>query len=275
MTAILEDTSPPAMAPAIEANAAAQYALLARLLDAEMDDGPAALWYITGIDFSLFNGVMRARFAPDTADACTDALLARFAARAVPMVWHVGPHSLPGDLGERLQARGFFASDGSPGMAVALETLARRPLPRGLTIAPVTDEHEFAHWLRVLDIGFGLRELARDTIAQAIRRDGFGPEAGMRHYLGRLDGEPIATCTLFPGAGVAGIYNVSTLPAGRRLGIGAAITLLPLLDARAAGYRVGILQSTPMGYGVYRRLGFRRLATLTQYTWRPGMSAVT
>ena len=275
MTAFLEDTSPPAMAPAIEANAAAQYALLARLLDAELDDGPAALWFITGIDFSLFNGVMRARFTPDEADACIDALLARFAARDVPMVWHVGPHSLPGDLGERLEARGFFASEGAPGMAVALETLVRRPLPRGLTIAPVTNEADFAHWLRVLDVGFGLRTIARDSIARASRRDGFGPDAGMRHYLGRLEGEPIATCTLFPGAGVAGIYNVATLPAVRRLGVGAAITLLPLLDARAAGYHVGILQSTPMGYGVYRRLGFRRLATLTQYTWRPASFGFT
>ena len=30
-----------------------------------------------------------------------------------------------------------------------------------------------------------------------------------------------------------------------------------MVDARALGYRIGILASSPLGFGVYSRIGFR------------------
>jgi predicted acetyltransferase len=57
------------------------------------------------------------------------------------------------------------------------------------------------------------------------------------------------------------------VPEARGQGIGAAITLAPLLDARAIGYRIGILQASSLGYGVYRRLGFQDFGKLSVYLW--------
>jgi GNAT superfamily N-acetyltransferase len=90
-------------------------------------------------------------------------------------------------------------------------------------------------------------------------------------YLGRLDGEPAACNILFNGGGVAGVYGVATVPSARNKGIGAAITLRPLLDAREVGYRYGVLFSSDMGVRVYERIGFRRTdARINRYLWRSG-----
>ncbi|MBG7610308.1 MAG: GNAT family N-acetyltransferase [Anaerolineae bacterium] len=49
---------------------------------------------------------------------------------------------------------------------------------------------------------------------------------------------------------------MATIPEVRRLGIGAVMTQVPLLEARQQGYKIGILLTSNMGVGVYRSLGF-------------------
>ncbi len=79
---------------------------------------------------------------------------------------------------------------------------------------------------------------------------------GVCAYLGELDGEAVAT-----GIGVTmgqqvGIFNIATLPAQRRRGYGAAITVQAIRDGFAHGARWAWLQSSAAGYGVYEKLGF-------------------
>jgi predicted acetyltransferase len=69
---------------------------------------------------------------------------------------------------------------------------------------------------------------------------------------------------------VAGIYAVATLPQARRKGIGRAMTVHPLIEARQIGYRVGILQSSSMGYPVYQSIGFQEVCTYRQYVQTGG-----
>ena len=54
-------------------------------------------------------------------------------------------------------------------------------------------------------------------------------------------------------------------PEARGKGIGAAMTLAPLLKARESGCRLGILQSSQMGYGVYKALGFQEHCKIDLY----------
>jgi hypothetical protein len=66
---------------------------------------------------------------------------------------------------------------------------------------------------------------------------------------------------------VAGIYNVMTVPDVQRRGIGALMTVGPLQVARGQGYQLGVLQSSKMGYPLYRRLGFEDYCRIAIYLW--------
>jgi GNAT superfamily N-acetyltransferase len=148
------------------------------------------------------------------------------------------------------------------------------PTPAGLTIEHVDDTEALEQWAYASMMGFGHPETDVGIWFEVFRRLGF--DLPLRNYVGILNGEPVATSELFLAAGVAGIYVVATVPDARRLGIGAALTLAPLREARAIGYRIGILHSSSMGLGVYRRLGFQEYCKMSHYVWAPvkGASSV-
>jgi len=190
-------------------------------------------------------------------------------AHGVPGSWHVGPSMRPADLGERLLARGFEYGGDDIGMAVDLSALSDSvPTPQGFAVERVRDEEGLAAWVATLGSGFGEGPVEAEWVGGTYRELGFGDEGPLRHYLGRLDGEPVATATLYFGAGVAGVYFISTAEHARRRGIGAGITRAPLLDARDLGYRAGVLGSSEMGYSVYRRLGFEEICRIGLYERR-------
>jgi ribosomal protein S18 acetylase RimI-like enzyme len=95
------------------------------------------------------------------------------------------------------------------------------------------------------------------------------PNAPLRLYLGYLHGVAVATAELTISEGTAGLYNISTMPAFRRRGIGSAMTVRPLLDARAAGIQVAVLQAAPDGIGVYKRVGFEAFGEIVEFKPRP------
>lgn len=272
MDTMVQDLSATAVVPALEANMAAFWAGYGRAPGAELHEGDDLLRVITGASEALFNGVFRARLSPDAVDGAIGKTLARVASRRVPMFWWVGPSTRPVDLGAHLERCGFTHAGNSPAMAMALHTLPEQ-LSRipGLVVKPVEDLDELRRWARVAAIGTGFPERFHDELVELEVGVGLGPRGRLyARYVGYQDGEAVGTSALLLHAGVAGIFAVATIPRARGRGIGTALTLGPLLEARRRGYRVGTLQATPMGFPVYRRLGFREVCSpIEMYLWSP------
>ncbi len=285
---ILTTPTPTELANAVEENLFALFHAMTGLLPGgEIAETAQLSRHHTFPTNPMFKGVWRARLAGDQADAVIDETIAWFKERNAPyFFWWTGPGTTPADLGARLQAHGLLdmaeqqqalaagihqTEAGAPGMAANLAQLDASVLdktPPGFLIKEVSSERELYDFKKVFVETYEIPDWAGQAWVDATLSLGLG-STPWRIYVGYLDGAPVATNMLFNGAGVASVYAVATLPAAQRKGIGAAITLKPLLAARDLGYRYGVLFSTEMGQPVYERLGFRLTgARLNRYLWR-------
>jgi len=267
MSNILGDLSAPSLVSAIEGNLFALMPAFSKWPSAEVYDEAEIAWSMTDIPFPVFNSIMRARLAPERIDAVIESITEQAKSRNVPLLWWTGPATQPTDLGRYLERYGFFSTGQIPGMAVDLENLNEHPsMPNGFTIQQVKDNGALKQWSQVCATGFGMPDFAGEGFYDFMCHV---DKDTVRAYIGWLNGKPVATSLLYLAAGVAGIYNVATVPEARRKGIGARMTDLPLLEVRAMGYKVGILHGSEMGAGVYRSIGFQEYCKIGQYIWSP------
>lgn len=267
MSNFLNDFSEPALLNAIETNMQGTAIRWGQLIGATFHKDEECEWFDSDVPMQLGNGVFRTQVAAENQNEATEKLIQRFMDQHRPMTWLTCPSTQPADLRERLQARGWFI-DNAPGMALDLFTLDERAAQAdGLDIELVSDDETLKQWLRTVVIGSGMPEMALDFVLQIAAQHPFTPMPEVQFYLGSCQGEPVSSSLLFLHGGVAGIYCVATLPETRGRGYGSAITVAPLLTARALGYRIGILQSSQMGLNVYRRLGFQEHGLFSMCMW--------
>ena len=268
MSEILQNVSAPAMVHAIEANLFEVFSRFNAWAHVEVHNDAEMQWSISDVPFTFFNGIFRAQLVPDEVDAAIETAVSRYRLRGVPMLWWTGPATRPSNLGTYLETHGFKHELEQPGMAIDLqsmnENVATAP---GVTIEKVNDLETLKQWRNAFAAGFGFPDSFADACFELMRSMSFDAHLPLYHYIGWLNDEPVAASSLFFGAGVAGIYNLATVPDARRSGIGAMITLAPLREARSRGYRVGILHSSEMAANVYRTLGFQEYCKINHYVW--------
>ncbi len=143
-----------------------------------------------------------------------------------------------------LAGRGYALDASTRAMGMSLSDISP-PVPEPELGAPDWAEH-----LRLVGVPGLLR--------------GADPRA-FHILVARLAGENVATAMALDHDGDCGVFNVFTLQAARRRGIGTALTARLVRDAAERGCSTASLQSTAIAEPVYSAVGFRDLGRILEY----------
>ena len=268
---IVKDVSPETLYIASYEHFRAYELYCARVPNGEVHETPELAWGISGVFSPYMNSVVRTQLKLETnVDEVIDNVISHAKRRSVPIGWFLLPETRPSDLSIKLEAHGFTYDEDTPGMSVDLELLPNQPLERdNLRIVEVLDRSTLEQWINTWGDSYDASDIKRQSRFDFRVRQGLDSKSDYRSYLAYLNDQPVATSELFLGAGVAAIVWVGTVPSARRQGLGATITLAPLLEARRLGYRIGSLTASQLGFPVYQQLGFKEYCRIPVYYWLP------
>lgn len=138
------------------------------------------------------------------------------------------------------------------------------PAAAGLSIAPL-DAGNVEGYVQAMCAGFGMPlEIGRVMFGANL----LGLE-GFTGFVGSIDGAAVSTSAVFVVDGIAGVYNVATVPEHRGRGIGEALTWEASMAGRRGGAAVAILQASEQGEPVYTRMGYSTPARYRQFEPAP------
>ncbi|MFM8368719.1 MAG: GNAT family N-acetyltransferase [Chloroflexota bacterium] len=253
-------TTDEALVTAIRANLCALY----RSLAGNPSPGNKVKW-TSSLPHPWFNGILVSQPPTPEDETYIQEMIQTFKEHKVEsFTWWLEPHLSIAEWEPFLSKHGFIFSNDIPGMAIDLKDMTT-PMPTidGFEIQAVTNTETLQDWVNAFAPGYGLPLEWKPFIFETW--SSLGLDLPVRNYIGYLHGKAVATSCLFLGGGVAGIYSVSTLPEARGKSIGLAMTVKPLHDARDLGYRIATLQSSKMGFNIYKKIGFKHLCQIEHF----------
>lgn len=252
---------------AVEANFAETWWTVAATLGGELHEKDGISWFsFRGPnDDPRATSVVRADVPDARADVAVDALLDELRSRGRPAVWWTSRLTRPVDLGKRLAQRGLEAWPAWPGMAMELDALPPPPRHDGFAVEVCRSSEQLADQRSVLE-SLGMRGIFTAAFERMAVERGLGSDEAWQHFVGRLaDGRPVACASLCSAGDAAGLYAVAVLEDVRRRGYGRAVSLAALQAGADRGHRFGVLQSSQLGFSVYRGIGFNLILRLQAY----------
>jgi GNAT superfamily N-acetyltransferase len=217
----------------------------------------AALRRLAGVSAAVFpseperavynNAVLDRDLGPTEREAAVDAMEAAYYSRGVDR-YAAWVHESDEGMRAELSRRGYTLDGSTRAMGMSLDDISVA-LPE-VELGPL----EWAGYLEYL----------RNAGAPAGLLSGADPSA-FHLLVARLAGENVATAMAFDHDGDCGVFNMSTLEAARRRGLGTALTARHMYDAVERGCSTASLQSTQMAERVYAAVGFRNLGRFLEY----------
>ena len=215
----------------------------------------------TGLPLRLFNQVLVE--SDEATEAGVEAAVARTRERGDRFVVNLrgGTDDRFAPLMQRLGLVPVSETSWLPGLAL-------HPLPAGIAadiadheIRRIKDAAGVEDHVVAASAGFEMSEsLLRGIVDAALLK-----QPAVTLYVGYVSGAPVSTGLGVRTGRTIGVYNISTIPAFRKRGLGAAMTTRVAADGARAGCDVAILQATAMGLPVYQRLGYRVVVDYVGY----------
>ena len=224
----------------------------------EKQAAPGVTSLMSGLPMATLNGVFTDAARPDVTEI--DRAAASLA--GLPLPWSIQFRGEPEPAAERVAARyGLTARMTIPLMLYRPPSdqqarPARASAAAAVRVAGLADRADYA---AALAAGFQAPPeiMAPFSSPEAFTLPGAVP------YLAREDGQVAAVGLGIFGEGIAGIFNIATVPAYRGRGYGRAVSSRIGADGVARGADLAYLQSSEDGYPLYESMGFRTAETWT------------
>lgn len=229
--------------------------------DIQVIDGENCFRVQSSLPHPLFNHILKTNIQ-DNSEYFIKTIIQDYKNINVPFLWRVWDHDTPQNLGEIVKELGGEQIRSTSLMALDLDTFhpLSDPIPE-LIIKPVKNKFDSKRFTKCCSYVFGIPFFLSETLTEILSKQ----HADLEHYVGYVNGTAVATASIFYSNGVAGIYNVATLPEFQGKGIGVEIMTAILLIAKLEGYKTAVLHATPAGLRLYERLGFQSYGEMRQY----------
>lgn len=184
--------------------------------------------------------------------------LSQFKAAGRPVMWTIFPSTTPDNIETVLKKFGMVHLERNALMYFDMTGLDEsQALPENIIIKEVDTINRVKEWARLNVIGFGLTDCIKTITINDHAGLFIDKSIPGRHFIAYLNNIPVGASSVFMANGVAGIYNITTLPEARGRGIGEAVTRHAMLYGKKEGYVFATLQATENGLPMYEKIGFK------------------